>query len=238
VSERTQGEAAARPDERKRTVSTSPGEAEHPERFEPPDSRVRRVRHSWGATGAVADPDLRGATAAATEMLTALGVDVRGESMSRTPERMAAAFAELLAPRPFQLTTFPNDGGYDELIVARGIPVWSLCEHHMLPFIGTAHIGYLPGDRILGLSKLARVLEHFARRPQVQERLTTQVSTWLRDRLGAAGVGVVIEAEHLCMTLRGVQAPGTTTVTSSLLGSLRDDARTRAEFLALTRSAR
>jgi GTP cyclohydrolase I len=183
----------------------------------------------------VTEPDLSEAEAAARDLLTALGVDVQSESMAKTPERMAAALAELLSPRPFQLTTFPNDGGYDELIVARGIPVRSLCEHHMLPFIGTANIGYLPGERILGLSKLARVLEHFSRRPQVQERLTTQVSTWLSDQLGAAGVGVVIEAEHLCMTIRGVQAPGTTTVTSSLLGTLRDDARTRAEFLALTR---
>ncbi len=180
-------------------------------------------------------PDLPEAESAARDLLIALGVDVQSESMEKTPARMAAALAELLSPRPFQLTTFPNDGGYDELIVARGIPVWSLCEHHMLPFIGTANIGYLPGERILGLSKLARVLEHFSRRPQVQERLTAQVSTWLSDQLGAAGVGVVIEAEHLCMTIRGVQAPGTTTVTSSLLGTLRDDARTRAEFLALTR---
>ncbi|GAB3083575.1 GTP cyclohydrolase I FolE [Pedococcus soli] len=178
------------------------------------------------------------ATPAARALLTALGVDVSQESTARTPERMAAAYAELLRPRPFQMTTFPNDGGYDELIVARSIPVKSMCEHHMLPFIGTAHIGYLPGDRIVGLSKLARVMEHFSRRPQVQERLTTQVSTWLRDQLGAAGVGVVIEAEHLCMTLRGVQAPGTTTVTSSLLGALREDSGTRAEFLAFTRSTR
>jgi GTP cyclohydrolase I len=192
-------------------------------------------RARWAGTGAVTEPDLSEAEAAARDLLTALGVDVHSESMAKTPERMAAALAELLSPRPFQLTTFPNDGGYDELIVARGIPVRSLCEHHMLPFIGTANIGYLPGERILGLSKLARVLEHFSRRPQVQERLTTQVSTWLSDQLGAAGVGVVIEAEHLCMTIRGVQAPGTTTVTSSLLGTLRDDARTRAEFLALTR---
>jgi GTP cyclohydrolase I len=147
---------------------------------------------------------------------------------------MAAALAELMTPRPFQLTTFPNDGGYDELIVARSIPVRSLCEHHMLPFIGTAHVGYLPGERILGLSKLARVVEHFSRRPQVQERLTVQVAHWLTGQLAPAGVGVVIEAEHLCMTLRGVQAPGTTTVTSSLTGVLRDDPRSRAEFLALT----
>jgi GTP cyclohydrolase I len=167
-------------------------------------------------------------------MLSCLGVDLASESMARTPERMVRAFAELLHPRPFQLTTFPNDGGYDELIVARSIAIQSVCEHHMLPFMGIAHIGYLPGDRIVGLSKLARVLEHFSRRPQVQERLTTQVSQWLMDQLGATGVGVVIEAQHLCMTMRGVQAPGTTTVTSSLLGALRDDPRTRAEFLALT----
>lgn len=192
-------------------------------------------RNSWSGTGAVEEVDLPGATVGALAMLAALGVDVGSESLLRTPERMVSALAEMLTPRPFQLTTFPNDGGYDELIVARGIPVTSLCEHHMLPFVGTAHIGYLPGDRILGLSKLARVMEHFSRRPQVQERLTTQVSTWLRDQLGASGVGVVVEAEHLCMTLRGVQAPGTTTVTSSLLGALRDDPRTRAEFLALTR---
>ncbi|MFW5474698.1 GTP cyclohydrolase I FolE [Knoellia sp. CPCC 206450] len=185
----------------------------------------------------VSDPDVQAATEAAADLLIALGVDVESESLARTPERMVLALTEMLRPRPFEMTTFPNDGGYDELIVARNIPVRSLCEHHMLPFVGTAHVGYLPGERILGLSKLARVVEHCAGRPQVQERLTTQVSTWLRDQLGAVGVGVVIEAEHLCMTLRGVQAPGTSTVTSSLLGVLRDDHRTRAEFLALTRSA-
>ena len=167
-------------------------------------------------------------------MLEALGLDLDTESLARTPERMASSLVELMSPRPFQLTTFPNDGGYDELIVARSIPVRSLCEHHLLPFVGTAHIGYLPGERILGLSKLARVLEHFSHRPQVQERLTTQVAGWLEEHLDPAGVGVVIEAEHLCMTLRGVQAPGTTTITSSLLGALRNDGRSRAEFLALT----
>jgi GTP cyclohydrolase I len=171
-------------------------------------------------------------------LLEALGLDLDDESMARTPERMAASLVELITPRPFQLTTFPNDGGYDELIVARSIPVRSLCEHHMLPFVGTAHIGYLPGERILGLSKLARVLEHFSSRPQVQERLTVQVANWLEAQLGPVGVGVVIEAEHLCMTLRGVQAPGTTTITSSLLGVLRDDSRTRAEFRALTHHPR
>lgn len=194
-----------------------------------------RTRPSWAGVEAVDEPDIESATEAAMDLLSALGIDVETESLERTPERMALALAEMLRPRPFDLTTFPNDGGYDELIVVRNIPVRSLCEHHMLPFVGTAHVGYLPGERILGLSKLARVVEHFARRPQVQERLTMQVSTWLRDQLGATGVGVVIEAEHMCMTLRGVQAPGTTTVTSSLLGVLRDDPRTRAEFLALTR---
>ncbi|GAB3448381.1 GTP cyclohydrolase I FolE [Phycicoccus ginsengisoli] len=202
-----------------------------------PEPGPRHRRGAWSGTGAVEEVDLPGATAAALVMLSCLGIDVDSESLLRTPERMVSALAEMLTPRPFQMTTFPNDGGYDELIVARSIPVRSLCEHHMLPFVGTAHIGYLPGERIVGLSKLARVMEHFSRRPQVQERLTTQVSTWLRDQLGASGVGVVIEAEHLCMTLRGVQAPGATTVTSSLLGVLRDDPRTRAEFLALTRAA-
>jgi GTP cyclohydrolase I len=175
---------------------------------------------------------------AARELLRALGADVDAEGLLETPRRMADAYTELLTPQPFRPTTFPNDDGYDELIVARAIPFHSLCMHHLLPFHGVAHIGYLPGERIVGLSKLARVLGHFSHRPQVQERLTTQVSHWLSDQLGADGVGVVIEAEHLCMTVRGVHAPGTTTVTSSLLGSLRDDPRTRAEFLALTRPNR
>jgi GTP cyclohydrolase IA len=146
---------------------------------------------------------------------------------------MARAYAELLAPRPFDLTTFPNDEGYDELVLARDIPVRSLCEHHLLPFAGVAHVGYLPGKRILGLSKLARIVEHFACRPQVQERLTKQVADWLEDQLHPRGVGVVIEAGHSCMTLRGVQASGSTTVTSTMLGTLRADPRSRQEFFAL-----
>jgi GTP cyclohydrolase I len=150
---------------------------------------------------------------------------------------MAHAYAEMLRPRPFELTTFPNDEHYDELVLAGGIPVHSVCEHHMLPFVGTAHVGYLPGQRILGLSKLARVVELFARRPQVQERLTVQVADWLQTHLEPRGVGVVVEAEHLCMTLRGVRTGGSTTTTSSMRGVLREDARSRAEFLALTSSA-
>jgi len=151
---------------------------------------------------------------------------------------MAAAYSELLTAQPFRPTTFPNDGGYDELIVARSIPFHSLCMHHLLPFHGVAHIGYLPGERILGLSKLARVVELFARDLQTQERLTSQVAGWLEEQLSPRGVGVVVDAEHLCMTVRGVKAPGVRTVTSALRGRVRDDPRTRAVFLALATTMR
>jgi GTP cyclohydrolase I len=146
---------------------------------------------------------------------------------------MARAYAEMFRPRPFDLTTFPNDEGYDELVVARSIPMQSVCEHHLLPFVGVAHVGYMPGRRILGLSKLARVVELFARRPQVQERLTQQVADWLEANLAPRGVAVVVEAEHLCMTVRGVRAAGASTVTSALHGQLRTDPSSRAEFFAL-----
>ena len=178
--------------------------------------------------------DLARAERAAASFLDALGVPGDTDATAATPRRMAQAYAELLTPRSFALTTFPNDENYDELVLASGIPVQSVCEHHMLPFVGTAHVGYLPGERILGLSKLARLVELFARRPQVQERLTTQVADWLQTHLQPRGVGVVVEAEHLCMTLRGVRSGNTTTTTSTLRGVLREDARSRAEFLALT----
>jgi GTP cyclohydrolase I len=182
-------------------------------------------------TGAI---DLAVAEDAARTFLTALGVNLDSEHLQATPGRMARAYAELFTPRSFDLTTFPNEEGYDELVLARRIPLRSVCEHHLLPFVGVAHVGYLPGDRILGLSKLARIVEHFSRRPQVQERLTKQIADWLTEHLEPKGVGVVIEAEHTCMTLRGVQAAGTTTVTSTLLGTLREDARSRQEFFSLT----
>jgi len=146
---------------------------------------------------------------------------------------MAEAYLELLSPRPFEMTTFPNDEGYDELVLVKGIPVHSVCEHHLLPFLGVAHVAYLPGDRILGLSKIARVVEMFARRPQVQERLTQQVADWLDVELRPQGVGVVVEAEHTCMTLRGVRAGGALTRTSALTGALRENDATRAEFFAV-----
>ncbi|MCX0275415.1 GTP cyclohydrolase I FolE [Nocardia zapadnayensis] len=186
-----------------------------------------RVVHDTGAV------DLTAAEDAARTFLTALGVRLDSEHLQATPGRMARAYAELFTPRAFDLTTFPNEEGYDELVLARRIPLRSVCEHHLLPFVGVAHVGYLPGDRILGLSKLARIVEHFSRRPQVQERLTKQVADWLDRHLQPKGVGVVIEAEHTCMTLRGVQAVGTTTVTSTLLGTLREDARSRQEFFSL-----
>ena len=179
------------------------------------------------------DVNVEAAADAAADFLRALGVSLESESLRDTPARMARAYAELFSPRPFDLTTFPNDEGYDELVMARDIPLRSVCEHHLLPFVGVAHVGYLPGERILGLSKLARIVEHFASRPQVQERLTKQIADWLDRSLEPAGVGVVIEAEHLCMTLRGVRAAGSRTITSTLLGTLRHDPRSRAEFFDL-----
>jgi GTP cyclohydrolase IA len=171
---------------------------------------------------------------AARDLLVALGADLETEGLRETPRRMAAAYAELLTPEPFSLTTFPNDEGYDELVVVRDIPFESLCMHHVLPFHGVAHVAYLPAERIVGLSKLARVVELFARDLQLQERLTTQIASCLEARLQPKGVGVVIEAEHLCMSLRGVQKHGAKTMTSTLYGLVRDDPRTRGEFLSLT----
>ena len=185
------------------------------------------------ATPAV-DPDA--AERAATDLLTALGMDLDDVHLAETPRRMTDALLELTTPREFDLTTFPNDEGYDELVVVEDIPVQSLCEHHMLPFMGTAHIGYMPGERILGLSKFARMVEFHARRPQTQERLTQAVASHLQDQLAPRGVGVVVEADHTCMSLRGARAPGARTYNSPLLGLLRDEARSRAEFLSLTRS--
>ncbi len=178
--------------------------------------------------------DVQAAERAAEDLLVALGSDLDEAGLRETPRRMAAAYAELLTPQPFRPTTFPNEESYDGLVVSRSIPFHSLCMHHLLPFHGVAHIGYLPGERILGLSKFARVVELFARDLQVQERLTVQIADWLQQQLDPRGVGVVLEAEHLCMSLRGVQKFGARTVTSALRGLVRDDPRTRQEFLALT----
>ena len=184
------------------------------------------------ASGERSSIDLESAERAARDLLRALGEDVEGERLRETPKRVAHGYAELLRPVPFEATSFANDEGYDQLVLVRDIGFHSLCEHHLLPFSGVAHVAYMPGTRILGLSKLGRVVELFARRLQVQERLTTQIADWLDAQLDPRGVGVVIEAEHLCMSMRGVQKPGVRTVTSALRGVVRDDPVTRREFLA------
>lgn len=181
--------------------------------------------------------DLRAAEKAAADLLTALGQRIEGDT-ERTPLRMARAYAEMLTPPEFEMTTFANTDGYDELVLVNDIPVRSVCAHHMLPFVGVAHVGYLPAARIVGLSKLARVVDFFAHRAQTQERLTLQIAERLDDQLAPRGVGVVVEAEHSCMTVRGARALGTRTVTSALLGSLRESHASRAEFLSLARRAK
>ncbi len=192
--------------------------------------RIRRVEPGVGR------PDRAAAQRAVADLLSALGRDPSGPHLADTPRRVADALIELTTPAEFDLTTFPNDEGYDEMVVEVGIPLHSLCEHHMLPFYGQAHIAYIPGERILGISKLARVAEMFARDLQVQERLTAQIADWLVDNVRPRGVGVVIEAEHLCQSIRGVRAAGARTVTSALRGILKTDGRAREEFLSLTRN--
>ncbi len=205
-------------------------QAAHGLDHQPPGPARPDLRLASAARGV----DLAAAERAAAEFLAALGIELDRDELRETPGRMARAYAELFESEPFRLTTFPNDEDYDELVLARGIPFRTVCEHHLLPFSGVAQVGYLPGDRIVGLSKLARVVQHYAARPQTQERLTKQVASCLDTRLKPRGAGVVLEAEHTCMTLRGVQARGSTTITSALLGTLREDARSRSEFLALT----
>ena len=179
--------------------------------------------------------DLERAEQAAPELLAALGLPIDSADMFETSWCLVFVFAVLLSLFQFEATEFDNAAGYDELVLVSDIPVRSLCEHHLLPFTGVAHVGYLPGDRILGLSKFARTVEFYGRRAQTQERLTMEIADHLSERLDPRGVGVVIEAEHTCMTLRGARAHDTRTVTSSLLGHLRDEPAARAEFLSLTR---
>jgi GTP cyclohydrolase I len=183
--------------------------------------------------------DLERAQAAVRELLIAVGEDPDRDGLRDTPARMARSYGELLAgmrQRPEDVLSTTFDIGHDELVLVKDIGVWSLCEHHLLPFIGVAHVGYVPSEdgRITGLSKLARLVEVYARRPQVQERLTAQVADALNRVLHPRGVIVVVEAEHLCMSMRGVRAAGSRTVTSAMRGQLRD-AATRAEALALIR---
>jgi GTP cyclohydrolase IA len=172
--------------------------------------------------------------AAVSDLLESLGVNLSLEEMEETPRRVAAMYKELLTPQPFALTTFENTAGYDELVSVRDIPFVSLCAHHLLPFSGHAHVAYIPDERIVGLSKLARVVKHFSKALQLQERLTKQVADLIQTELGPKGVGVVVEAEHQCMSIRGVEAVGTRTVTSTMYGLLRENPATRSEFLSLT----
>jgi GTP cyclohydrolase I len=199
-------------------------------------------------TGQVTDPismpdrdippfDHDRAEAAIRELLLAVGEDPERDGLQETPARVARMYAEIFsglqqAPEDVLTTTF--DLAHDELVLVRDIEVWSHCEHHLVPFFGKAHVGYIPADdgRITGLSKLARLVDVYARRPQVQERLTTQIADALQSILQPRGVIVVIECEHLCMAMRGVRKPGAVTTTSAVRGQLRDSA-TRAEAMAL-----
>lgn len=180
------------------------------------------------------------AEAAVRVLLEWAGDDPDREGLRDTPARVARSYRELFAgydadPHDYLRRTFEEVGGYDELVVLRNIPVVSFCEHHMLPVTGRAHVGYLPTNRVVGISKLARVVHGYGRRLQIQEKMTAEIAEAIQDVLQPAGVGVVIEAEHSCMTLRGVNTPGSTLTTSRLLGVIRDDPRTREEFLGLVR---
>ena len=165
-----------------------------------------------------------------TELLIAIGEDPTREGLRDTPARIARSYEEIfsgLHEDPIAVLSVQFEEGHDEMVILREIPFYSMCEHHLLPFHGQAHIGYLPDGRIVGLSKIARAVEVFARRPQVQERLTAQIANCLEEVLGAKGVGVVVEAEHLCMTMRGVKKPGSNVVTSANRGVFREHGATR-----------
>ena len=180
------------------------------------------------------------AEAAVRTLIRWAGDDPEREGLIETPKRVAKSYRELfqgyeVEPRAYLEKTFQEVGGYDELVVLKDIRFVSFCEHHMLPVVGKAHVAYLPTDRVVGISKLARVVRGYARRLQIQEKMTSEIAHAIQDVLRPHGVGVVIEAEHSCMTMRGVDVPGASLSTSCLLGAVRDDPRTREEFLRLAR---
>ena len=190
------------------------------------------------ADSAKTKPSQQEAEAAVRTLIEWAGDDPDREGLLETPKRVAKAYKELFGgyevdPREYLERTFEEVGGYDELVILKDIRVVSFCEHHMLPFLGRAHVGYLPTHRVVGISKLARVVHGFARRLQIQEKLTADIAQAIDEILQPKGVGVVIQSEHSCMTMRGVNTPGSTLTTSHLLGGVRDDARTRDEFLRL-----
>jgi GTP cyclohydrolase I len=201
-------------------------------------SKKKKTPGKTSETSAETAPPERAAIIENTRStLALLGEDIHREGLKRTPERYAKAMEFLTSGYTRDIDALVGKAlfkeGSSEIVIVRDIEMFSLCEHHLLPFSGVAHVGYIPGDRIVGLSKLARVVDRFARDLQVQERLTTQIAGWFERELAPKGVGVVLEAEHSCMSLRGVTKPGARTVTSALAGLVRDDPRTRQEFLAL-----
>lgn len=180
------------------------------------------------------------AEAAVRTLIRWAGDNPEREGLIETPKRVAKSYRELfqgyeVEPRAYLEKTFEEVGGYDELVVLKDIRFVSFCEHHMLPVVGKAHVAYLPTDRVVGISKLARVVRGYARRLQIQEKMTSEIAHAIQDVLRPHGVGVVIEAEHSCMTMRGVDVPGASLSTSCLLGAVREDPRTREEFLRLVR---
>lgn len=185
---------------------------------------------------AVAGQDNNRVRAAVIDMLNAIGEDPTREGLAETPRRIADMYAEIFEglhydPREHLRVGF--EVAHDEMVILRDIPFYSMCEHHFLPFHGEAHVGYIPDGRVVGISKLARVVEGYARRPQIQEQLTSQIAEAIMDVLQPDGVGVVIEAEHLCMTMRGVKKPGSRMMTSAMRGDFRKSDSTRSEFLSL-----
>jgi len=186
-------------------------------------------------------PSQSEAEAAVRTLIEWAGDDPDREGLVDTPARVVRAYKELFSgyetdPRDYLQRTFDEVGGYDELVILKDIRVVSFCEHHMLPFLGRAHVGYLPRNRVVGISKLARVVHGFARRLQIQEKLTADIAEAIHDILEPKGVGVVVVSEHSCMTMRGVNTPGSRLTTSHLLGEVRDDPRTRQEFFELVRN--
>ncbi|MBG7613825.1 GTP cyclohydrolase I FolE [Brevundimonas sp. BAL450] len=180
------------------------------------------------------------AEAAVRTLIRWAGDDPAREGLIDTPARVARSYRELFAgyevdPREYLERTFQEVGGYDELVILKDIRFVSFCEHHMLPVVGKAHVAYLPTDRVVGISKLARVVRGFARRLQIQEKMTADIARTIHEVLRPEGVGVIIEAEHSCMTMRGVDVPGASLITSHLIGVVRDDPRTREEFMRLAR---
>jgi GTP cyclohydrolase I len=192
----------------------------------------------WIGAGPAPRPSAEEAEAAVRTLIRWAGDDPDREGLLDTPGRVVRSYRELFAgydiePRAYLERTFEEVGGYDELVILKDIRFVSFCEHHMLPVIGKAHVGYLPNNRVVGISKLARVVNGFARRLQIQEKMTAEIANAIHDILQPKGVGVVVEASHSCMTMRGVNSPGSSLITSHLVGAVRDDHRTRQEFLRL-----